>query len=148
MSDDFSQVYAALDRLPELVAQGAAAGLDSVAPTVQAGLLSAARGKIRGQTNATFAGIVVYVAGAGVESSGIVSEAIASVRDRNPRHVSVESIQGGGDEEIAVVGTVFTDYQELLETGMAGDKGFLGEMDGYASQLTEAAARGIAGMLR
>ena len=148
MSSDFSQVFTALDHLPELVAQGAAAGLDEVAPAVQASLLAAARAKIRGQTGATFAGVVVYVGGAGVESTGVFQQAVAAVRDRNPAHVQVESIEGGGPDELVVVGTVPTDYQEGLETGLAGDKGFLGEMDGSSAQLLAGAARGIAGVLR
>lgn len=148
MSDDFSQPLAFLDRLPELAAQGAAAGLDGAALGVQAELLSTARSKIKGYTGATFAGLVVYVTGAGVDSSSVFQAAVEAVRDHNPAHVSVESISlEGGPNDVHIVATVPTDYQALLERGVAGDKGFLTELDGHATALQDAAARGIEEML-
>jgi hypothetical protein len=149
MSDDFSQPFAFLDRLPALAQQGAVAGLDGAAGGVQDALLDVARSKIAGQTKATFAGLVVYVTGAGVDGSALFSAAVEAVRDRNPAHVSVEAISlEGGPNDIHVVATVPTDYQILLENGVAGDKGFLGELDGQAATLQDAAARGIEEMLR
>lgn len=145
---DFSQPLAFLDRLSALVKAGAAAGLRSATPGVHAALLAVAHSKIAGQTGATFAGLVVYVAGEGVADDGAFDAAVAAVAGLNPRHVAVESIDpGGGPHDIHVIATVPTDYQNLLETLLAAEKGFLTELDGHAGALGDAAARGIAEVL-
>src|SRR6185295_5764458 len=123
MSDGLSEVFAWLDGLKANVQQGAAAGLDAAAPGVEAVLLAAARATIKGQTGATFAGIVVYTTGAGIDSSGVFQAAVDAVRDRNPAHVFVVEISVGGPDDVVVVATVPTDYQERLETQL--DTGFL-----------------------
>lgn len=145
MPQGLDEVFAWLDGLKARAQQGAAAGLDAAAPAVQSVLLSAARAKIKGQTGATFAGIVAYVTGAGIESSGVFQEAIEAVRDRNPAHVYIEDISVGGPDDVVLVATVPTDYQITLEQVI--DKGFLGALDGEASTLQDAAARGIAEQL-
>lgn len=145
MPQGLDEVFAWLDGLKARAQQGAAAGLDAAAPAVQSVLLSAARAKIKGQTGATFAGIVAYVTGAGIESSGVFQEAVEAVRDRNPAHVHTEDISVGGPDDVVLVATVPTDYQITLEQVI--DKGFLGALDGEASTLQDAAARGIDRML-
>lgn len=145
----FDQVFAALDNMRTLVYQGAVAGLDQGASGLEAAAEANARAKINGVTGATHAGIVAYVAGEGVDSSGVIASAIAEVEDRNPAHVLVQDVGTVGDGELAVVLTVYTDYGHILENGVAGDKAFLGPtMDEQAEQLTAAAAAGIAQVLK
>jgi hypothetical protein len=146
MPQGLDEVFAWLDNsLKSKAQQGAAAGLDAAAPGVESVLLSVAHAKIKGQTGATFAGIVVCVAGAGIDSSGVFQEAVEAVRDRNPEHVYTEEIDTGGPDDIVLIATVPTDYQVTLERVI--DKGFLDALDGEAATLQDAAARGIAEML-
>lgn len=145
MPQGLDEVFGWLDGLKAKAQQGAAAGLDNAAPGVEGVLLAAARAKIQGQTGATFAGIVVYVTGAGIDSSSVFQAAVEAVQDRNPAHVFVTGINEGGPDDIVVVATVPTDYQELLETRIG--KGFLDALDGEAGTLQDAAARGIADLL-
>lgn len=145
MPQGLDEVFAWLDGLKAKAQQGAATGLDTAAPGVESVLRAAAQAKIKGQTGATFAGIVAYVAGAGIDSSGVFQEAVEAVRDRNPAHVFTEEINVGGPDDIVLVATVPTDYQVILEQVV--DKGFLEALDGEASTLQDAAARGIAEQL-
>src|SRR5262245_404681 len=147
-SDDLSDVFAGLDRIERLAVQGAAAGLDTEASQTQGELLTRAQAVIRGVTGATFAGIAVYVVGAGVTSSGIVQAAIGGVTDHNPDHVEVNTIDAGGPDELAVVATDFTDYQRKLEEDEAGRRAFIAPgVDGKALAFAAAAAEGVRGVL-
>ena len=145
----FDTIFQSLGRMGQLAIQGAAAGLDDGAAALERTAQARARAVIRGQTGATFAGIVAYVTGEGISASGRLSEAVEAVRDHNPAHVELSQVGSLGAHELAVVLTVPTDYQRLLETGVAGDKGFLGpSLDAEADNLTRAAAAGIARVLR
>ena len=142
-----STLDSGLAGLRERVYQGAAAGLDDAAQAMQA--TAQATTAYHGVTGATRAGTVAFVVGAGVESGGVFNEAVAAVRDANPDHVDTSGGGTIGDNELAIVLTVPTDYQVKLEIENAGARAFLGDaLNAHAPEATAAAARGIAGVLR
>jgi hypothetical protein len=129
-----------------LIIQGAVFGLTAGAAELQAA--DRATSAYVGVTGATRAASVCFVAGEGVESSGIFAAAVAEVESHNPAHVEVNSVPIG-DDELAVILTTPTDYAIHLERNYAGARAHLGPtMDAHAPSLTQHAAEGIAGVLR
>lgn len=144
---DFAAVFAALDQMRDRVIQGAAAGLDQGAAAMQEDAQST--DSYKGVTGATRAGTVAYVAGAGVDSSGVIAAAAEAVRDHNPERVLLQQVGSVGDDELAVVLTVPSDYIDIIEGNVGGAEAFLGPtLEAHAERLTAAAAQGIAGVLR
>lgn len=147
MSDGFESIFAGLDKLVRQVEQAAVVGLDAGASALQAE--AQATDAYAGVTGATRAGTVAYVSGVGVDTASVFGQAVAEVRDRNPEHVLVETAEGGGPDELVVVLTVPSDYIQLLETGVAGEKAFIGPtMTKQAPALLNAAGRSIGEVFR
>ncbi len=144
---EFDQIFAALDQMRDRVIQGAAAGLDQGAAAMQDD--AQATDAYAGVTGATRAGTVAYVAGAGVDSSSVLAAAAAAVQDHNPEHVLLQQVDSVGDDELAVVLTVPSDYIDIIEGNVGGAEAFLGPtLEAHAERLTAAVAQGIAGVLR
>lgn len=110
------------ERYKRRVIQSVVVGLDAAAPLFEQAAEANARRVIQGQTGATFAGIYAAVEGAGAKSEGVANQAVAAVEERNPAHVSVESVDAPPAGVVRLYGSVPTDYIDLLE---ASAKAFL-----------------------
>jgi len=116
-----TQLDSDVDRYMAKLTQAVIAGLDDGGALFEQAAERNARQQMHGQTGATFAGI--YAAVDGPSSSAIVAQAVAAVSERNPAHVSTEASEQTLDAVIRMVGSVPTDYIDLLEA--RPDKRFL-----------------------
>jgi len=142
-TEGFESIFIDLDALAPRIVGGAVRGLIGAADE----LADAARGSgaYEDQSGATRAGTTAYVVGGNVDGSGALARGAAEVAARNPGHEFVESIDGGGENEVVVVLTVPTDYADDLETKNAGAHAFIGPaMTSGVGALQAAALSGIA----
>lgn len=144
---EFDQIAAALERMGDLVLQGAAQGLIEGAEAME----QDAQGtdSYKGVTGATRAGTVAYVVGGGVDQSDKLAAALEAVEDKNPGRGLVEQAGTVGDDEVVVVLTVPSNYIDIIEGNVGAAQAFLGPtLEAHAERLAAAAAKGIAEKLR
>ncbi len=144
---DFDQVIAALRHLGDLVMQGAAEGLSEGAEAMEADAQDT--DSYKGVTGATRAGTVAYVVGGGIDQGDKLGQALADVEAKNPGRGLIQQAGTVGDDEVAVVLTVPSDYIDIIEGNVGAAQAFLGPtLEAHAERLAAAAARGIAEKLR
>lgn len=144
---DFDNVFRALDQMQRQIEQAAVDGLRQAAGEVTAFLqASDAYGD---QTGATRAGSIAFVVTPEDDGSGEFNAAYGAVAELNPGHAYAEDAEGPGPDELMLVATVPTDYQQHLETANAGDHATLRPaMEALGPQILGTWTRAVEARLR
>jgi hypothetical protein len=144
---EFDQIIRGLERMRDLAWQGAVEGLTKGAEAMEGD--AQATDSYKGVTGATRAGTVAYVVGGGADQGDRLGQALEAVEDKNPGRGQLQQVGTVGDDEIAVVLTVPSDYVDIIEENVGAAQAFLGPtLEAHAERLAAAAARGIAEKLR
>lgn len=140
--DGFDRLLKHLAELGDAAAPAAAQAMKPGAAALEATAKSSSG--YEDQTGATRAATTAYVMGGGLDESGAVTAAADVVADKNPGKSFVTDGDEIGPDEVAVILTVPTIYDEDLETKKSGAYAHLGPALTQARpQLDQAAALGL-----
>lgn len=130
MSDlDLTSVLAGLNRMLAVIDEATQAGIDQAAPLVQQAMQdTTAHGDITGATRASYRALTATNASAGAASGYAAAEAAIAGSPVSHGGQALRQPSGvtQGENELVMVLTDFTDYQDKLETERAGEKAVLG----------------------